>query len=70
MNAPVSPEIFARLYPNPQLDLTLGAEGVLRYVWESRFGPILIEVRDGKSYVNGQLVEPVQLSSVTARTGN
>ena len=40
-----------------QVELPLAAEGVLRYVWESRFGPILIEVKEGRSYVNGQAVQ-------------
>jgi hypothetical protein len=29
----------------------------LRYVWESRYGPMLIEVREGQVRVNGQVVE-------------
>ncbi|NUZ06614.1 hypothetical protein [Piscinibacter koreensis] len=58
MNAPLLPEIFARAEDEPQADLPLAAEGVLRYVWEGRFGPMLIEVRDGRAYVNGQAVEP------------
>lgn len=33
---------------------------MLRYAWESRFGDILIEVKDGSAYVNGQAVEPVE----------
>lgn len=41
-----------------QDDLQLGVDAFLRYVWESRFGPMLIEVRDSKAYVNGQAVEP------------
>jgi len=27
-------------------------------VWEGRFGAMLIEVRDGVAYVNGQRVDP------------
>lgn len=30
----------------------------LRVVWQSQFGDILIEVRDGAVFVNGDLVEP------------
>lgn len=30
----------------------------MRYVWESRFGDILVEVRSGQVFVNGQQVEP------------
>ncbi|WP_280154490.1 hypothetical protein [Piscinibacter sp. XHJ-5] len=58
MNAPLLPEILAREGDSPQADLPLAAEGVLRYVWEGKFGPMLIEVRGGCAYVNGQVVEP------------
>lgn len=63
MNAPLHPEVFHRREPTSQGDLPLTAEGVLRHVWESRFGPVLIEARDGQVYVNGQLVEPVARQS-------
>ena len=46
--------------------MPLEAEGVLRYVWESRFGDILIEVKDGRAYVNGQAVEPVEPDAASA----
>ena len=62
MNAPLLPEILARRGETRQADLPLAAEGVLRYVWESRYGAMLIEVMDGRTYVNGQLVEPLQPS--------
>jgi hypothetical protein len=32
----------------------------LCYHWQSRFGDIVIEVRAGVAYVNGQAVEPVK----------
>jgi len=57
MNAPLLPEVFNRLDTNPQGDLPLATDGVLRYIWESRFGSMLIEVRDGRAYVNGKQVE-------------
>jgi hypothetical protein len=60
VNAPLLPEILVRQRPSLQVDLPLAAEGVLRYVWESRFGPMLIEVKEGRAYVNGQAVEPVE----------
>lgn len=60
MNAPLLTEILTRRGETPQADLPLAAEGVLRYVWESRYGPMLIEVRDGRSFVNGQAVEPAE----------
>lgn len=58
MNAPLLPEVLARREPSPQVDLPLGTDGVLRYVWEGRFGPVLIEVRNGQVFVNERLVEP------------
>jgi hypothetical protein len=58
VNAPYVPEVLARQESSAQADLPLSTEGVLRYVWESRFGPMLIEVRQGRAYVNGQAVEP------------
>ena len=58
MNAPLLPEVLRRLAPTPQAELPLATEGVLRYVWESRFGEMLIEVVDGVVYVNGDRVEP------------
>ena len=59
VNAPLLPEILARQEARPQADLAPTAEGVLRYVWESKFGDMLIEVKDGRSLVNGQAVEPL-----------
>lgn len=67
VNAPLLSEVLVRERPSPQVDLPLAAEGVLRYVWESRFGPMLIEVREGRAYVNGQRVEPAD-SSLMAET--
>ncbi len=58
MNAPLRPDVFTRVEPSPQLDLPLAAHGVQRHVWESGFGTMLIEVRDGQIFVNGRLVEP------------
>jgi hypothetical protein len=58
MNAPLHPDVFTRLHPTPQSDLPLAAEGVQRYVWEGRFGAMLIEVRDDQVFVDGTLVEP------------
>lgn len=62
MNAPLLQEVLARRGDNRQADLPLAAEGVLRYLWESKFGPMLIEVKDGQAFVNGQAVEPVEVS--------
>jgi hypothetical protein len=59
MNAPLLPEILVGAQPADQPALPLASEGVQRYVWESAFGPMLIEVRDGMAFVNGQRVMPV-----------
>lgn len=56
MNAPFFPEVL-QVRASPQEALPLATEGVLRYVWEGRFGSMLIEVVDGIAYVNGARVE-------------
>jgi hypothetical protein len=43
-----------------QANLPLASEGVQRYLWEGRFGPVLIEVKEGRVFVNGQVVEPAE----------
>jgi len=58
MNAPLLPEILRLRDDSPQAPLPLATEGVLRYVWESRFGPMLIEVVDQVAFVNGNRVDP------------
>ena len=58
MNAPLLPEVLRPLEPSPQAPLPLATEGVERYVWESRFGAILIEVVAGVVYVNTERVAP------------
>lgn len=59
MNAPLLPEILMGSQPVDQRSLDLATEGVMRYVWESAFGAMLIEVRKGAVYVNGGLVTPI-----------
>jgi hypothetical protein len=59
-----TPEIHVGLLNQAEPELPLAADGVLRYVWHSRFGEILVEVRDGKSFVNGhpvELADPAQM---------
>ena len=51
-------EEVVRFY-REQMPLSLAAEGVVRYVWKSAFGPMLIEVRDGVAFVNGEAVTPI-----------
>ena len=58
MNAPVLPEVLLHRDDHDQAALPLAAAGVQRWVWESRFGPILIEVRADTVFVNGQRVLP------------
>jgi hypothetical protein len=57
MNAPLNTEVLLRPGSGRQAEMQLASESVLRYVWEGRFGTMLIEVRDGQVYVNGALVE-------------
>lgn len=54
----LAPELVVGPAADEQLRLPLATEGVQRWVWQSRFGPMLIEVIDGVPYVNGQRVEP------------
>lgn len=56
MNTPI-PEMLLR-QPSAQESLPLATSGVQRWVWESRYGEILIEVIDGVAYVNSARVEP------------
>jgi hypothetical protein len=66
MNAPLLPEVLVRRSTSSQADLPLAAAGVLRYLWEGKFGPMLIEVRDGRAFVNGQAVERAEPGEVSA----
>jgi hypothetical protein len=62
MNAPLLPEVLLGVDVFDEPQLPLAAEGVQRYVWESRFGAMLIEVQEGVAYVNGQRVDPLEFS--------
>lgn len=62
MNAPLLPEVLLGLDTSAEPELPLATEGVQRYVWQSRFGAILVEVREGVAYVNGQAVEPLSVT--------
>lgn len=57
MNFAFPPEVLLRA-DDHQAALPLASEGVQRWVWESRYGPMLIEVIDERVFVNGDLVEP------------
>jgi hypothetical protein len=56
MTAPYLPEVLLGPQRPDEPALPLASEGVQRYVWQSAFGPMLIEVRDGAAFVNGQRV--------------
>lgn len=56
MNAPLYREVVLPA-DSTQPPLPLATQGVLRYVWESKFGSMLIEVVGDRVYVNGGLVE-------------
>lgn len=59
MNAPLLPErLIDPQAAEAEPPLDLATAGVLRVVWASRFGSMLIEVRDGAAFVNGERVEP------------
>lgn len=53
---PLLPEVLLGAQPTDQPNLDLASEGVQRYVWHSAYGPMLIEVRDGIAFVNGDRV--------------
>ena len=57
MNARLLSEVHLLRERAPQAELDLATEGVLRYVWQGRFGTMLIEVIEDRVYVDGQLVE-------------
>ena len=59
VNTAVYPEIRLKPVDNDQVSLPLVTEGVLRYLWQSKYGSILIEVVGDKTFVNGLLVELV-----------
>ena len=55
-NLPLMPEVLLGAQPVDQPSLDLASDGVLRYVWQSAYGAMLIEVRDGSAFVNGARV--------------
>jgi len=56
MNAPLLPKLL--LEPNSADPCVPLAHSLPPMLWQSAFGPILIEVRDGAAYVNGERVTP------------
>lgn len=63
MNAPIKPALL-RAAVSPQAAQPAALHGS-RYVWEGKFGAMVIEVIDGRAYVNGQAVEPVQATQAS-----
>ncbi|WP_028999543.1 hypothetical protein [Azohydromonas australica] len=59
MNAPLREEVLTLREASPQASLPLAAEGIQRFVWEHRFGSMLIEVDGDEVRVNGEVVQPV-----------
>ena len=53
----LAPEQLVGAAADDQLPLPLATEGIQRWVWQSRFGPMLIEIIDDTPYVNGQRVD-------------
>jgi len=54
--AALLPEIRVGAVDRDQVPLELASDGILRYVWQGKFGPMLIEVLGGVAYVNGARV--------------
>ena len=65
MSAPLLTEVLIGSDASAESEVPLATVGVQRYVWQSRFGAILIAVKDGVAYVGAQ---PVEALSVTLRT--
>lgn len=59
-NQSLLPEVLLAAQPIDQPYLDLASVGVQRYVWQGTYGPMLIEVRDGFAFVNGDRVESIQ----------
>lgn len=68
MNAPALQEVLLRIHEHGD-ELPLATAGVLRYVWESRYGAILIEVVGGEVFVNGSRVERTRSASAEISDG-
>jgi hypothetical protein len=67
VNQPL-PEVHIGPARADEPELPLAADGVLRYVWHSKFGDLLVEVHDGAAFVNGQKVEPAPTETRSAQS--
>ena len=52
------PEVVVGPSDPAQPELPLASAGVQRWLWNGKFGPMLIEVVGDRVFVNGQPVEP------------
>jgi hypothetical protein len=68
MNAPMFQEVLLRINHSGNA-LPLATAGVLRHVWESRYGEILIEVVGDEVFVNGCRVERARSASIESSEG-
>ncbi len=59
MTGELMPEVVCGGDAEPQAALPFASEGVQRFVWQMAHGEILIEIRNGCAYVNGDRVEPI-----------
>jgi hypothetical protein len=58
MNAPLASDVLLQRERVHQTALPLETPGVQRWVWEGKFGSMLIEVAGGDVFVNRERVEP------------
>jgi hypothetical protein len=61
LDAPAQGKVAALISPADAspIETVASTAPALQHVWQSRFGPMLIEVVDGVAFVNGEQVEPV-----------
>lgn len=57
-SVPLAIDVVVGQTDNAQPSLPLASDGVRRWVWQSKFGAILIEVDGPDVFINGQRVEP------------
>ena len=65
MNAPVCPDVLLLRDEAAQSALPLSTPGVQRWVWEGRYGRMLIEVAGNDVFVNSQRVEAHRVAAVS-----
>lgn len=53
-----SPDVLLPASDDAQATLPLASQDIQRWLWNSRYGAILIEVMGDDVFVNGQRVEP------------